>query len=135
MPSFTTEVPHTLGKEKAVEKLRSFLEGVVEKYKDQVSKMEGDWSDNVLDFALTTYGFSISGKLTVEEDVAKLDGQLPFAAVAFRGKIEKGIAGELERALSSGKAAEADEPAEADELAAAEDAAAPDAAGEPENPA
>ena len=100
MPSFKTEVPHKLGKEKAVEKLHSFLDGVAEKYKDQVSKMEGNWSDNVLDFALTTFGFSISGTLTVEEDVAKLDGKLPFAAVAFRGKIEKGIAAELERALS-----------------------------------
>ncbi len=100
MPSFKTEVPHQLGKEKAVEQLRSFLDGVAEKYKDQVSKLDGTWSDNVLDFSLTTYGFSITGKLTVDEEVARLDGQLPFAAIAFRGKIEKGIASELERALS-----------------------------------
>ncbi|HJN12681.1 MAG: polyhydroxyalkanoic acid system family protein [Pirellulaceae bacterium] len=100
MPSFKTEVPHQLGKEKAIEKLSSFLDDVAEKYKDQVSKLDGDWSDNVLDFSLTTYGFSITGKLTVDEEVARLDGQLPFAAVAFRGKIEKGIASELERALS-----------------------------------
>ncbi len=100
MPSFKTEVPHHLGKEQAVERLRSFLDGVAEKYKDQVSSLDGNWTDNILDFALTTFGFSVTGKLTVEEDVARLDGQLPFAAVAFRGKIEKGIASELERALS-----------------------------------
>ncbi len=100
MPSFKSEVPHTLGKEQAVERLRSFLDGVAEKYKDQVSKLDGEWSDNVLDFALTTFGFSITGKLTVEENVARLEGQLPFAAVAFRGKIEQGITSELERELS-----------------------------------
>ena len=100
MPSFKTEVPHQLGKEKAVEQLRSFLDSVAEKYKDQVSKLDGTWSDNVLEFSLTTYGFSITGKLTVDEEVARLDGQLPFAAIAFRGKIEKGIASELEHALS-----------------------------------
>ena len=100
MPSFKTEVPHQLGKEKAIEKLRSFLDGVAEKYKDQVSKLDGTWTDNVLDFSLTTYGFSITGKLTVDEEVAQLDGKLPFAAIAFRGKVENGIATELERALS-----------------------------------
>jgi len=100
MPSFKTEVPHNLGKEQAVEKLQSFIDGVAAKYKDQVSKLDGNWTDNVLDFALTTFGFSITGKLTVDENVAKLDGQLPFAALAFRGKIEKGITEELEKALS-----------------------------------
>lgn len=100
MPSFKTEVPHQLGKEQAVEKLRTFLDGVAEKYKDQVSKLDGNWSDNVLDFSLTTFGFAIKGKLTVEDEVAQLDGTLPFAALAFRGKIEKGIASELARALS-----------------------------------
>ena len=54
MPSFKTEVPHQLGKEKAVERLSSFLDGVAEKYKDQVSKMDGTWSENVLEFSLTT---------------------------------------------------------------------------------
>ncbi len=100
MPSFKTEVPHQLGKEKAVERLSSFLDGVAEKYKDQVSKMDGTWSENVLDFSLTTFGFTITGTLTVEDEVARLDGKLPFAAVAFRGKIQKGIASELERALA-----------------------------------
>ena len=103
MPSFNAEVPHNLGKEVAIEKLHSFLTGVAEKYKDQVSKLDGQWSENILDFSLTTYGFSITGKLTVEEEVALLDGQLPFAAVAFRGKIQKGIASELARALSAGE--------------------------------
>ena len=100
MPSFKTEVTHKQGKEQAVEKLRSFLDGVAEQYKDQVSKLDGNWSDNVLDFSLTTFGFSITGKLTVEDETAQLEGQLPFAALAFRGKIEKGIAAELERALA-----------------------------------
>ena len=100
MPSFKTEVPHQLGKDEAVARLHTFLDGVAEKYKDQVSKLEGNWSDNVLDFSLTTFGFSITGTLTVDENVARLDGKLPFAALAFRGKIEKGISSELERALS-----------------------------------
>jgi hypothetical protein len=100
MPAFSTEVPHPLGKDEATERLKVFLERVAERYKDQVSALSGEWQQNVLNFSLTTYGFTVSGKLVVEESVARLEGQLPFAAVPFRGKIEKGIAQELERALT-----------------------------------
>lgn len=100
MPGFRTEVPHTLGKEDATAKLKTFIERVQERYKDQVSAIDGAWQENKLDFSLTTFGFTISGALTVEDQVAVLEGQLPFAAVAFRGKIEQGIKAELEKALA-----------------------------------
>ena len=99
MPAFQAEVPHTLGQDAAVARLKNFLDRVAERYKDQVSKMEGEWNENVLTFELTTFGFTISGTLTVEESSAKIDGKLPFAAVAFRGKIQTSIADELKREL------------------------------------
>ena len=101
MPGFSTEVPHTLGRAAAIEKLKGFAERVREKYKDQVSSMSGDWKDNVYNFALTTYGFTISGALTVEEQLARLEAQLPFAALAFKGKIEQSFASEVKKALAS----------------------------------
>ena len=100
MPAFNVTVPHNLGKENAVERLKTFVQKITERYKDQVSKTEGNWVDNVLTFAMTTYGFTISGKLTVEDSEARLEGQLPFAALAFRGKIEQSIAGEISKALA-----------------------------------
>ncbi len=100
MPEFSTEIAHQLGKEQATEKLKTFLDKVSERYQDQVSELKGDWVDNVLTFALTTFGFTIDGVLTVEEDVARLEGKLPFAAAMFKGKIENSIASELEKALS-----------------------------------
>jgi hypothetical protein len=99
MPGFRTEVRHPLGREAAAERLKSFLDQVAQRYKEQVSSLEGDWTDNVLAFTLTTYGFKIPGTLTVEDDVAVIEGQLPFAAVAFRGKIESSIKSALEKAL------------------------------------
>ncbi len=100
MPGFRTEVPHPLSKDDATEKLKVFLDQVRERYKDQVSAIEGDWADNKLDFSLTTFGFTIKGLLTVEDKNAVLEGQLPFAALAFKGKIEQGIKSELEKALA-----------------------------------
>ena len=99
MPAFQVNVPHGLGQQQAVERLKVFLQKIAERYKDQVSRMEGNWVENVLTFAMTTYGFTISGQLTVDESSAKLAGQLPFAAMVFKGKIEKSIADELIREL------------------------------------
>ena len=99
MPGFSTEVPHNLGREGAMEKLKPFAEKVRERYKDQVSSMTGEWQDNVLKFSLTTYGFTINGVLTVEETLVRLECSLPFAAIAFRGKIEQSFAAEIKKAL------------------------------------
>ncbi len=100
MPNFSTEVPHELGQEQASVRLRGLLEKVRQRYQDQVGALQEEWQDNVLNFSFKTYGFLISGALTVEPDLVKLDGTLPFAAVAFRGKIEQSIRNELEKVLS-----------------------------------
>ena len=104
MPAFNTEVSHPLGKEEATTRRKSFLEKVKERYKDMVSQLDGTWADNILDFSLTTYGIKISGKLTVEEDKATINGQLPFAALAFKGKITQTITQALEKELATEKA-------------------------------
>lgn len=101
MPGFGSEVGHQLGQETAIERLKTFLDRVRELYKEQVSKLDGDWDANVLKFSLTTYGFTIDGVLTVEENLVTLSGNLPFAAIAFRGKIESSITAELEKALAN----------------------------------
>src|SRR5688572_16378235 len=87
MPSFSTEVNHNLGREGAKERLQNFLDRARKVYKDQVSDLSGEWSGDILNFVMTTYGFKINGELVVEEALVRLSGQLPFAAVAFRGKI------------------------------------------------
>jgi hypothetical protein len=33
-------------------------------------------------------GFDVSGKVDVEDHEVNMDGQIPFAALAFKGKIE-----------------------------------------------
>jgi len=100
MPGFQVEIPHQLGKEQAIERLRPFVEKIAEKYKEQVSKSEGSWVENVLTFALTTYGFNITGTLTVDDDKVHLKGQLPFAAIPFKGKIEHSFSSAIQKTLT-----------------------------------
>lgn len=99
MPKITIDIPHNHGREASLDKLKTFLERVKQKYADKVSALEGEWSENVLKFSLTTFGITINGTLTVEETIAKFVGDIPFAAMMFKGQIEKGIREELEKCL------------------------------------
>jgi putative polyhydroxyalkanoate system protein len=100
MPGFTTEVPHALGQDGAKARLEKFLERIGEKYKDQISDMDGAWDGNVLNYSFSTYGIKIKGKMSVEEDKVRMDGELPFAALMFKGKISSQIQKALEKALA-----------------------------------
>lgn len=100
MPGFSTEVSHSLGQEVAQQRLESFLQKIIERYKDQVSDISGEWVGNVLDFSMTTYGINIKGKVIVEEDKVRMDGELPFAAMMFKGKITNEIQEALQKALA-----------------------------------
>ena len=100
MPGFNIGVPHVLGQEEAANRLKGFFEKVREKYQSQVSDLEETWDDNKLTFSFKTYGFAIKGQGAVLPDQVNLVGDLPFAAVAFKGKIEQSIREELVKELS-----------------------------------
>jgi hypothetical protein len=99
MPSLKMTVPHQLGQEEAVTRLKGFLDRVKQRYQNQVSDLEETWLENVLDFAFKTYGFHIKGRMVVEPEDVKFDGQIPFAAMMFKGKIEQTIRDEMNRVL------------------------------------
>lgn len=101
MPGFSTQVSHPLDQATAVEKLKGLLGGLQAKYKDVASDVQGAWTDNVLDFSLKVMGFAITGKVTVQDKLALVEGKLPLAAAMFRGRIEESIKGEMEKELAS----------------------------------
>lgn len=101
MPGFSTEVPHTLGKDAALDKLKGFLAQVKERYPREISEIHGDWADNILTYSLTTFGIKVDGTLVVEDDVVKMEGNLPFAAMMFKGKISDSIRVALEKAIAA----------------------------------
>jgi len=100
MPAFRAEVPHGLGQEEATKRLKGFMDQVTKRFEDDISAVDGVWTDHVLSFSLSTNGLTIKGALTVEEDKARVEGNLPLLASPFKGMIEKSIAGELSQALA-----------------------------------
>ncbi len=100
MPAITISTPHSLGAEEATNRLKSFFEKLKEEHKDKVSNLEEQWNDNKLDYSFSTYGFNIKGDMVVEADEVKVNGNLPFAAMMFKGKIEQSVRDELQKILA-----------------------------------
>lgn len=99
MPKMNISVAHEMGRDEACQRLRGFLNLVKERYQDQVSNLEEEWTESTLVFGFTTYSFNIRGQLVVDEDQVNLDGELPFAAMMFKGRIESEIREQLGRVL------------------------------------
>ncbi len=101
MPSIALSIPNPLGQQAASDKLKAFLGRLKERHQDKVSNLEEKWTDDHhLDFGFTTYGFSIKGDLAVEQDAVKMNANLPFAAMMFKGKIEQAIRDEMGKLLT-----------------------------------
>ena len=99
MPSLTLTFPHQLGQPEAVARLKNLLTRVKEKYQDQVSDLKESWNENTLTFGFSTYGFKVTGDVVVEPSEVRLDGQIPFAAMMFKGKIENALRDIMEKEL------------------------------------
>jgi hypothetical protein len=100
MPTVTITTPHSLGAEEATTRLKSFFAKLKERHADKVSNLEEAWNDNKLDYSFSTYGFNVKGDIAIEPDQVKVNGNLPFAAMMFKGKIEQTVRDELEKLLA-----------------------------------
>lgn len=101
MPKFNVQVPHTLSQQEATERLNRFADTLRQKFQDQVSELEQSWDGNTLRFRFKTYGIPLQGGITVADGNLNVDGDLPFTAMMFKGKIEAGIREQLERLVAA----------------------------------
>lgn len=101
MPKFGVTVPHPLTKEEARSRLERFIEMMQSKFEGKVSDLNQSWEGDTLNFGFKTFGIQLSGKIAVNDHDLKLDGDLPFAAMMFKGKIESDIKEQLERIVSA----------------------------------
>ena len=100
MPKLSFSVPHSLDKAEARSRLEKFAEGVRNKYQGQVKDIKEWWEGDTLCFAFRTMGINIDGRLAVEDDRIALDGNLPFSAMMFKGKIESSLRDELQKLVA-----------------------------------
>ncbi len=99
MPSFSADIPHSLGQAPAQARMEHFLDQIREKYQDQVGDLEQEWEGNVLRYRFTTFAIKVSGAVTVAEDSVHVTVDLPFSALIFKSKIVGGIKQAIEKEL------------------------------------
>ena len=100
MPSMSLSMPHSLGQDEALRRLKAAIEKAKARNEGKVSNLKEDWNGNRLDYSFSTFGFNIKGDVAVEPSEVKLNGSLPFAAMMFKGKIEQTVRDELGRILA-----------------------------------
>lgn len=100
MPKLTVAVPHSLDPQEVTKRLQGFLERVRSRYGDQVSDLQESWGENSGNFSFKTYGFNVKGNIAVEPGEVKVEGDLPFAAMMFKGRVEQTLRENLERLMS-----------------------------------
>ena len=100
MPSLSLTHAHSLGKDEALTRLKNFLARVKERHQDKLGNLEETWTDNQLQCSFSAMGFKVKGDVVVEDDQVRVNGQLPMAAMMFKGKIEQTMREELGRLLA-----------------------------------
>lgn len=100
MPKFSVSVPHALEREEAVVRLKDFSNKVLEDSPVDVTEVEEAWDDSGnLAFSFKAMGMKIAGKVITSGEQVAVDGDIPFAAIAFRGAIETQIEAKIREAI------------------------------------
>lgn len=97
LPKFHMVIPHPLTAAEAKSRLERFTEAMHAKFSDKVADLNQSWNDNLLAFGFKTFGIKISGSIEVHEDRLHVEGELPFSAIMFKGKIESEMREQLTR--------------------------------------
>ena len=71
-------IPHRLGRDEAVRRLKSGVRGAQEKFRQFFTLQEETWTDNRLRFRLTALAQSASGTIDVLDDHVRLEVVLPW---------------------------------------------------------
>jgi len=99
VPKINFEIPHSLSAEDAKSRLERFAESIKDKFQDQAKDIEQSWDGDALSFAFKTMGMKIQGNIKVDDQQLAVDGDIPFAAMMFKGKIESAMKDQLGRLL------------------------------------
>ena len=71
-------IPHRLGRDEAVRRLKSGLRGAQEKFRQFFTLQEEIWTDSRLQFRVTALAQTVSGTIDVLDDHVRLELMLPW---------------------------------------------------------
>ena len=81
-------VPHQLGREEAIRRLKEGLHWAREKYGAVISIQQEEWTGGQLDFRIAVLGQSATGLVSVSDTDVTLSVQLPWLLAKFAEKAQ-----------------------------------------------
>ena len=91
--TINVEIPHRLSRLEARQRLEGGLQRVHEQIAGRAVTVEQNWTGDHLDFKAGMMGQTISGRLDIEDEVVRLELDLPWllASIAntIKGKLKK----------------------------------------------
>ena len=100
MPKINMAVAYSLTQDEAVKRIKNLLNDVKTQFADKIDDLHEEWGGNMGTFNFSAMGFPVSGTLTVKTSQVDISGNLPFAAMFFKGKIEYTIKDRAETLLA-----------------------------------
>jgi hypothetical protein len=81
-------IPHRLGQDEAVRRLKSGVRSVQEKFGQFFTLQEETWADNRLQFRITALAQTASGTIDVRDDHVRLELVLPWLLAKVAATIQ-----------------------------------------------
>lgn len=100
MPGFHVSVAHNLTQEEAVRRMQNLLRDVKAEFADKIGDLREVWDGHIGTFRFSAMGMPVDGILTVNPEQVDIAGNLPFAAMFFRERIESLIRERAEALLA-----------------------------------
>jgi len=99
MSKLHIKINHTLTEGKAKERIKKLVTKVKSEYGDHVSDVRERWTKNTGEFGFKVMGYDIKGNIVINENTIELNGDLPWQAALFKGKIEAVIKEQAKKLL------------------------------------
>lgn len=85
-------VSHDLGRDAAVARLRNGIDLIRDKLgMVKMQLVEEDWQGDTLQFGVAALGYTVRGKLEVEEALVRVEMMLPWMLAVFAEKLKLGV--------------------------------------------
>jgi Putative polyhydroxyalkanoic acid system protein (PHA_gran_rgn) len=85
---FMVSIPHSLGKDEAVRRIKDGVHWATTQYGSMVSISANDWKDDQLAFRVGALGQTAEGIVAVTDTDATVTVQLPWLLAKFAGKVQ-----------------------------------------------
>ena len=89
MPDLTASIPHQMSKEEAKRRVQEHIRILREQHAAMISEIQENWSGDTLAFAVRSMGQSITGRLTVDDQMLHLTVALPWLLRMLAGSVKR----------------------------------------------